>query len=103
MLQSQYVELLAAFVGDLSEQGIRVLFLPVNGHLALHPVIREFVAALDSAGTVELIDIESWFGPNGPIPSPEGHEWGSGAHRIIGTNLARHVTKSVAHAVPNSN
>jgi hypothetical protein len=47
---------------------------------------------LDAAGYPEYVDVHEWLAdPALYPPSPEGHVWGTEAHRRLGEELARYV------------
>jgi hypothetical protein len=86
--QALYNELLDALVSDLAGRGIVVVFVGVNGHLAQFPAIAAKVQALSAAGLLTYLPSEPWFASARDFATPEGHEWGAKAHRIVAGHLA---------------
>jgi len=93
-VEETYVELLAALLEDLGNDGVRVIFLPVNGHLQQFPAIERAVRRFDAEGALRLTDPDNWFSLSESVVSPEGHEWGAEAHRMIGSQLPRVIKES---------
>jgi len=81
-------DLLDLFTRDLQERGVALVLIAVDGQLRSFPHIHEKVLELESRGLLRYCEVQEWFGPEPPPPSPEGHIWGSGAHAIIGRELA---------------
>ncbi len=91
--QGFYVLLLETFSRALRRDGIRLIMISVNGHLDQFPFIRREVDALNARGQLEYVDVVPWFQGLSNFGSPEGHSWGSKAHSVIGTHLARIVRR----------
>ncbi len=86
-----YNELLEAFAVELDSRGITLLMISVNGQLNRHPHIRDMVQQLESRGLIRYLEVEDWLSGETGYESPEGHEWGVNAHRIIGNSLAEYI------------
>jgi len=86
-----YNKALAAFARDLARNNVTLVMIAVNGSLERFPLIRNQVSALDNEGLLKYIEVSDWFTGMSEYSSPEGHQWGVKAHRIIGENLSRIV------------
>lgn len=87
--QSFYNSLLETFARDLHRNRVRFIMISVNGQLDQIPFIRRKVGELSLKGDMEYVDVAPWFEGLKDFGSPEGHSWGSKAHSVIGTNLAK--------------
>lgn len=83
-----YISLLDLFAGDLSQRGIDLFMIAVNGHLGLFPRIKQKVEELDQNKCLKYVEVMPWFENTTDYGSPEGHGWGKKAHAIIGDSLA---------------
>ncbi len=90
-----YNSLLETFAKDLSASGVRLIFIAAGeGTLEEFPAIAEKVRELQAAGHLEYVDVHEWISdPDAFPPSPEGHVWGTEAHRRLGQELARYVSR----------
>ena len=95
--QRVYVELLEAFAQDLHANGIKLIFLSVNGQLEGFPDIAAQVKRLQAEGILEYVDAADWLKGESEYSSPEGHLWGAKAHRIIGEHLGELVRSEFVH------
>jgi hypothetical protein len=86
--QGLYNTLLEAFAKDLANRHIRLLMIAVDGQLDKAPFVRQKVDELNAAGYLRYHEVRDWVRGLGAHRSPEGHEWDSRAHRVIGLNLA---------------
>ena len=82
-------ELLDLFARDLHEKGVRMLMIAVDEQLETFPLIKRKVEALDREGVLDYLEVADWLEDSRNYASPEGHDWGTDAHRIIGTELSR--------------
>ncbi|GMW02673.1 MAG: hypothetical protein AMXMBFR84_38090 [Candidatus Hydrogenedentota bacterium] len=87
-VEAQYCALLEPFARDLHSEGIRLVLISVNGQLDEFPAIRSLVGRLDAASHLRYVEVAEWFDGGTAVPSPEGHQWGTEAHKVIGTRLA---------------
>ena len=86
--QRFHSELLELLARDLEERGVTLIVIAVDGNMSAFPFIEEKVGELDEEGLLIYCEVLEWF-EGKPYPkSPEGHIWGSEAHRTIGTELA---------------
>jgi len=83
-----YNDLLELFARDLAERHVGLHVIAVNNQLDEFPRIRSKIRDLDSAGVLRYHEVAGWFKDVTEYGSPEGHAWGSKAHRILGVNLA---------------
>jgi hypothetical protein len=86
--QGLYSTLLEAFAKDLTNRHIRLLMIAVDGQLDKASFVREKVDELNAGGYLRYYEVTDWLRGLGAYRSPEGHEWDSRAHRLIGLNLA---------------
>jgi hypothetical protein len=84
-----YTELLNEFAEELSQNGIRLIFLTVNGQVAEFPRIQQDVRRLEQEGRLRFIDAANWLEGFHNYGSPEGHQWGAPAQKVIGLRLAQ--------------
>lgn len=80
--------LLELLVQDLRRRNIQVVLIGVDGHLAQFPRILAKVRELARHRLLTYVATEPWFRGVSPYASPEGHEWGVQAHRIVAQQLA---------------
>ena len=90
-----YIELLETFVSDLARDRIVVLFLTVDHQLSAFPAIETLVRRLDSEGRLRFIDGADLLQGMRDYSSPEGHLWGTDAHRVIGKELAKSLMRII--------
>jgi hypothetical protein len=86
--QGLYNTLLEAFAKDLASRHIRLLMIAVDGQLDKARFVRQKVDELNAGGYLRYYEVIEWLQGLGAHRSPEGHEWDSRAHRVIGLNLA---------------
>jgi hypothetical protein len=80
--------LLELLVQDLDRRHVEVVLIGVDGHLAQFPRILAKVKELARRGLLTYVATEPWFRGVSSYASPEGHEWGVQAHRIVAQRLA---------------
>jgi hypothetical protein len=90
-----YDELLDLFARDLHNRGIVLIMISVNKALDCHPIICHKINELQTAGDLRYVEVVPWFEGVTDLDSPEGHEWGSRAHRILGERLTRYVQQNI--------
>jgi hypothetical protein len=90
-----YNELLDLFARDLAKHHVRLLVIAVDKQLEDFPYIKSKVQELDGDGVLRYHEVAEWFTNVRDYGSPEGHAWGSKAHRILGTNLAEIVRSDI--------
>ena len=103
--ETNHARLLEAFARDLHARGIRLVLITVNRQLQAFPRIEEAVGRLESDGLLSFADAADWLEGEGDYASPEGHLWGSRAHRVLGERLAQIVAADLtpgAGAAPGS-
>ncbi len=89
-----YVELFRKFTHELRRDGVAVIVIAVNGQLDGFPYIKKEIDKLNDRKVIEYLEVAEWFNINDKrYWSPEGHVWGSLAHRIIGEKLAEYIRK----------
>ncbi len=91
MDETNHARLLEAFARDLHARGVRLVLVTVNGQLREFPRIQEKVEELESDGLLRFADAADWLEGEVDYTSPEGHLWGTRAHRILGQRLAEIV------------
>jgi hypothetical protein len=91
-----YNDLLDLLVRDLDARGIEVVFFGVTDHLGRFPHIAARVQALSHQGLLSYLPSEPWFEGVTDYATPEGHAWGTTAHRIVATRLAPAVKALLA-------
>lgn len=84
-----YCRLLENFARGMHRRGVRFIIISVNGQIDQFPYIRKKVDELNTKKVLEYIEVAPWFEGVEDFGSPEGHSWGSRAHAIIGTHLAK--------------
>ena len=89
--ETNHARLLEAFARDLHARGVRLVLVTVNRQLRTFPRIEEVVRRLESEGLLRFADAADWLEGEGESASPEGHLWGTRAHRILGERLAEVV------------
>lgn len=89
--ETKYCELLVPFARDLKASGIRFAMIAVNHSLDNYPKTKECINGLEAEGSLEFIDVLPWFDGMKNFASPEGHYWGTQAHKIVGENLAEKI------------
>jgi hypothetical protein len=80
--------LLELFVQDLDRRGVEVALIGVDGHLAQFPRILAKVKELARRRLLTYVASEPWFRGVSDYASPEGHQWGVNAYRIVAQQLA---------------
>jgi hypothetical protein len=102
--ETVYVELLDAFASHLHTEGRQLWFISVDDHLDQFPRIAAAIRDLDTSGDLRYIEVMDWLSGLPPYHSPEGHTWGTPAHKVIGEHLAAAVQQALADssAVPRS-
>jgi hypothetical protein len=95
MQEKIYNELLDLFARDVHNRGIVLIMISVNKELDRRPVIRRKIDELQTSGYLRYVEIVHWFDGLTDFSSPEGHEWGTRAHQILGENLARYVQQNI--------
>lgn len=89
-----HISLLDPFARDLKKKQIQIILISVNGQLDSFPAIKQKVMDLDREGIVEYAEVSDWFDSTDPAnQSPEGHVWGTRAHKIIGQRLAEIIRR----------
>lgn len=90
-----YAELLSTFVHDLKDKGIDVYMIATEKDVANYAHIQETVDLLQSAKVLTFLNTHDWLKEHTKeeYASPEGHAWGTLAHRIIGERLAETIRK----------
>jgi len=88
-----YEDLLSMFAQDLRKHDVDLLMISVTDQLDYFPQIIERIEKLEQNGFLEFVDTSEWLNGIEDYSSPEGHDWGEKAHRIIGSELAKIVTK----------
>ncbi|HEU5181723.1 MAG TPA: SGNH/GDSL hydrolase family protein [Candidatus Polarisedimenticolia bacterium] len=86
--ETNHAQLLEAFARDLHARGVRLLLVTVNGQLREFPRIEEKVRQLEAEGQLRFFDAADWLEGEQDYASPEGHLWGTRAHRVLGERLA---------------
>jgi hypothetical protein len=86
-----YSELLDSFAHELSGRGMQLIFLTVNGQLAEFPQIEQTVRHLEEEGQLRFVDAATWLQGMHNYGSPEGHQWGAPAQKVIGLRLAEMI------------
>ncbi len=86
--QALYNTLLEAFATDLASRHIRLLMIGADGQLDKAPFVRQKGDELNARHYLRYYEVVDWLRDLGAHGSPEGHEWDSRAHRVIGLNLA---------------
>ncbi|PYQ11983.1 MAG: hypothetical protein DMH00_07035 [Acidobacteria bacterium] len=94
--------MLEHFIRDLNARGASVIFLSVNDQLKAFPFIAGAVDRLQKEGFLRARDAADWLSGAKGYSSPEGHLWGTEAHRIIGEGLAEIVRAELAIGSPSS-
>jgi len=89
--EEYYDKLLEAFARELNRRGATLLMISVNAQLGIYPHVRAAVQRLESQGLITYLEVEDWLRGESGYESPEGHEWGAKAHRIIGERLAEYI------------
>jgi hypothetical protein len=79
--------LLEHLVQDLHRRNVEVVLIGVDGHLAQFPRVLAKVKELARRGLLTYVATEAWFRGIPSYASPEGHEWGVQAHRIVAQQL----------------
>ena len=92
--QAYHLELLELFAKDLNQKGIRLILISVNDHLDNLPAMKKKVMQLDSLGILEYGDTSNWFENVEDYGSPEGHNWGTKGHAIIGDRLTQMISEN---------
>ena len=106
-LEQNYIALLEAFTREIAGLGSTLLFVSVTHRnagtgeyiydLDTFPAIRESVRRLEAAGRLRFVGLPM-DAMQAQAVSPEGHQWGSGHHRIVGAELARQIRSLPASA-----
>lgn len=98
-----YNSLLDVFTGDLHERGVRLIMIATDDDaLNSFPAIKHHVTELERNGYLDYLDTTHLFGRDKVYPpSPEGHPWGTEAHRQLGHSLAGYI--HVLAAAPYEN
>jgi hypothetical protein len=91
-----YVELIEAFARRVHAEGRSLWFISVDHHLERFPHIAATVHDLDARGELRHIEVVDWLRGHEPYASPEGHIWGTVAHRIVGEHLAAEAAAALA-------
>jgi len=92
--EALYCNLLETFSASLADEGVMLLFMPVNGHLQQFPNIAAEVVMLDLTNKkFRFIDTEQWFEGASDYGSVEGSEWGEKAHALVGRKLAALISE----------
>jgi GDSL-like Lipase/Acylhydrolase family len=94
--------LLELFVQDLDRRGVEVVLIGVDGHLAQFPRVLAKVKDLARRGLLTYVATEPWFRCVSSYASPEGHEWGVTANRIVAEQLAPLLAKFLAAPAEHS-
>jgi hypothetical protein len=89
--EKYYIELLELFAGNLNSNHKRLIMISLNGNLDGFPHIRQKVMELDTAGLLKYCEVTHWLDGRTGYGAPDGHIWGSKAHRVIGRKLAETV------------
>jgi hypothetical protein len=94
--------LLELFVQDLNRRGVEVVLIGVDGHLAQFPRVLAKVNELARRGLLTYVATEPWFRGISAYASPEGHEWGVTANRIVAEQLAPLLAEILAAPAEHS-
>jgi len=89
-----HVQLLEAFARDLKDRDVKLILISVNDQLDGFPYIYKSVEDLEEQGLLDYVDIVPLFHDFDDYASPQGHEWGTEAHRRIGEYLSQYITDS---------
>jgi hypothetical protein len=68
----------------------------VDRQLEQLPHIQRAVEELDARGEIRYVEVMDWLRDHPDHASPEGHLWGTAAHRVIGEHLAAEVAAALA-------
>lgn len=84
-----YCQLLELFAEELTEEGVDLIMISVEGQLNTFPHIEDCVIRLHEEGRLRYLDLKSFFGDDrgDGFYSVEGH-WGPRAHGLIAGALA---------------
>jgi hypothetical protein len=94
--EAVYVDLLDPFAEMLRAEGRALWLISVEGHLHRYPFITLAVRELAARGDLRYLEVRDWLPGNTSYGSPEGHQWGTPAHKIIGEHLAAEVASALA-------
>lgn len=86
-----YAELLTLFAQMLSEKNRELWVISVDNQLGMFPHIESTVRELEASGDLRYLEVTDWLRDYPDHASPEGHMWGTTAHRVIGEELAAQV------------
>jgi hypothetical protein len=95
-IETVYVELLDAFAARLHSEGRPLWFISVDHQLERFPHISAAIHDLEARGELRYIEVVDWLNGMPQYSSPEGHVWGTPAHKVIGEHLAAEVTAALA-------
>jgi hypothetical protein len=97
-----YSELLETFAVELNRMGIPLVVIAVDNQMRRFAHIHGAVQSLDERGYLTYLEVLEWLDGMPNYASPEGHIWGSPAHRVIGRELAAYVeAELLAKGDPN--
>jgi hypothetical protein len=99
-MERVYNDLLRAFAARLSADGVALIVISVDHQLDGFPATRALVHELDARGDLRYLEVTEWLAGKSPYDSPEGHAWGTKAHRVIGERLADAIAAAPATADP---
>jgi hypothetical protein len=94
--QALHIELLSAFARRMHEDGVALWVIAVDRQLEQLPHIQRAVEELDARGEIRYVEVMDWLRDHPDHASPEGHLWGTAAHRVIGEHLAAEVAAALA-------
>ncbi len=83
-----HADLLESFSRELREEGIRLILTGPEDSIYWFPYLSRRIEELESEGLLEYHPVGPWLEGVEDFGSPEGHSWGTKAHRIIGVRLA---------------
>jgi hypothetical protein len=92
-----YVHLLRAFAKDLGSRDIPLVMISIKDQLRDYPHLYSEVLQLDDEGSLHCVETSDWFVGVTDYASPEGHKWGTKAHRIVGANLVAPVLQALSN------
>ena len=93
--ERRYAHLLSVFAKDLESKDIPLVMISVNDQLQDYPYIYSEVLRLAKEGSLRHVETSDWFIGVTDYASPEGHEWGTKAHLIVGENLMAPILQSL--------
>jgi len=92
--QQAYIELLETFAQQVREEGLDLILISVDRQIDQFPRVRASVDQLNARGVLRYVEVTDWLDALAPYASPEGHLWGTSAHRVVGDSLASIVAAS---------